>query len=364
MGQLRRVVWVALLAAAWPGEFARADTVDDKDGLFTHVTILELDDEQLVFVFNDGRTLQRAADAIRSIVLSEGNDPAAEDLTKAELLRTQGKRREALDLYKQAAKTCQKAWVRDFAVMRIVGICDELGELWIAYRAYLSLAETHPRLCERIVPKRIPRKDSKVCRDILADIDGAMEARQSDNVTGAMTHFRNAILRLKPSEPVAAVPGPQPTADSPPAASVRPPVESAISPRLATVRDSLTHGDLAVAARGLDECRALATPGDEPALLLIEAELALARGEVRQAGLAAMRIVASHPNSPQTADALFVAGQTQEKLGRTEKALELYRRSAADARASDELKARVGQRIGALTSAPGAAASAPAGASP
>ncbi len=356
------------MAAVWSGESARADSVDDKDGLFTHVTILELDDDQLVFVFNDGRTLQRAADAIRSIVLTEGNDPAADDLSKAELLRTQGKRREALDLYKQAVKTCQKPWVRDYAVMRIVGICDELGELWIAYRAYLSLAETHPRLCERIVPKRIPRKDSKVCREIVADIDAAMTERPSDNVVGAMTHFRNAVLRLKPSEPVAAAPGTTPTVNSPPAASVRPPVESAISPRLATVRDSLSRGDLAATARGLDECRALATPGDEPALLLIEAELALAKGEVRQSGLAAMRIVASHPNSPQVAEALFVAGQTQEKLGRTEKALDLYRRSAADARASDELKARVGQRIGALTAAPAAApevaGEAPAGASP
>src|SRR5262249_45170980 len=86
--------WIAaaLLALATWLPVVRADTVDDRDGVFAHVTILDLDDDQLVFVFNDGRTLQRDANAVRSIVLAAGNDPAAEDLSRAELLRVQGKR--------------------------------------------------------------------------------------------------------------------------------------------------------------------------------------------------------------------------------------------------------------------------------
>jgi tetratricopeptide (TPR) repeat protein len=280
----------------------------------------------------------------------------------------QGKRRESLDLYKNVVASGQRAWVRDYATMRIVGLCDEMGELWIAYRGYLQLAAEHPRLCERILPRRIPRKDSKVCRDILVDIEAASSQPQSANLAAARERMRRAVLRLPPSDPVAkspAVPAPGKPGpvEAPPAANLRPPADSPLSPRLAAVRDALLTGDLDAATRRLEECRALARPRDESALLLLDAQLAWARGDVRGAGLRAMQIVAGYPNSPEVAEALFVTGQTHEKLNRPEKALELYQRSAADARASEDLKRRARERINALAPAT-ASGTPPAGGTP
>jgi len=397
-------LWLAAALAAAP---ARADTVEDRDGLFSHVTVLNLEDDQLVFVFNDGRSIQKPAESIRAIAVNAGNDTAADELTRAEALRLDSKRRDAIQLYQRAEQVGGKAWVRDFALMRLVGLYADSGDLWSSYGAYSKLVLNHPQLCQRIIPRRIPRKDSQVCRKILQDIEDVLSKPQPENLTAGLRRFRSAILREnqpavnaqtttrpaaaptpvvssiatpaaqrpKTAIPQALTPNPSATetraaprkAERPPAADPKPPGPNAKPPAapspadavLAKGRAALKAGDLAAAEGLLDEARRLSSDVSSPAYLLLDSQIALARNRARQAGVQAMKIVLESPNCEEYPEALFVAGRAHEELKRYSKALELYRKCWIHPKAAPELQQQAKQRIAALTSPEAASADAP-----
>lgn len=390
---------VACLALAVPS--VRADTVEDQEGLFSHVTILNLEDDQLVFVFNDGRTIQKQAETLKAIAVNPGNDSAADEMTRAETLRLDSKRRDAMQLYQRVVNVGGKVWIRDFALMRLVTLYADSGDLWNAYRTYSKLALTHPQLCARIIPKRIPRKDSQVCRKILQDIDDVLSQPQPENLTAALQRLRSSILReneppiaktaVNPTtqpgataapKPVVArapvVPTPPPgkpdsaevqtgtnkpvapadTAAPPTAAVKKPPAPSARPPTapapgddaLAKGRNALKTGDLPAAEGLLEEAQRLGADASAPAYLLLDSQVALARGRMRQAGVQAMKIVLENPNSEEYPEALYIAGRAHEELKRYSKALELYRKCWICPKASPELQKKAKQRVEALTS--------------
>ncbi len=389
-------------------DFVRADTVEDREGLFAHVTILNLEDDQLVFVFNDGRTIQKQADTIKAIAVNPGNDSAADELTRAETLRLDSKRRDAVQLYQRVVNVGGKMWVRDFALMRLVGLHADSGDLWSAYQNYSKLAQTHPQLCQRIIPRRIPRKDSQVCRKILRDIDDILSQPQPENLTAALKRMRSAILRENVAPPpesaaqptsqpaVAVVPKPlseqppppavtkataQPPDEpeppvvtkpaprepqQPPVATTKPPAPNVKPPAAPTPGDAvvakgrmaLKAGDIATAEGLLEESRRLGSD-NSPGYLLLDAEIALARGRTRHAGVQAMRIVLEFAGSDECPEAFFIAGRSHEDLKRYSKALELYRKCWINPKATPELQAKAKQRIAALTSPEAANANTP-----
>ncbi len=340
----------------------RADTVEDGEGVFARVTILKLDDDQLVFVFNDGRALQRAADGVKAVAVSDGNDPAADELTRAELLRLSGKRRDAIGLYARAVQEGGKPWVRSYATMRLVRLYEESGDLWNAYLHYASLAGGHPRLAERLLPRRAPRADSKICRQIVADIDERLVGRPSVEVTEALLRYRATILReplpkprtvpVEAAKPVSEAARPT---DAPPAANVRPGTEASVAESANRARKALAEGDLGGTAKVYESLIQRVGEARPPELLMLEADLGLARKQFRQAGVAALRVAVDYPQSVFVPEALFLAARSQEQLDRPGKAVDFYRRCALHAQVSPELKQRALDRVRELQSAGDAA---------
>lgn len=331
---------------------ANADTVEDGEGVFARVTILKLDDDQLVFVFNDGRALQRAADGLKAVAVSDGNDPAADELTRAELLRLSGKRRDAIGLYGRAAQEGGKPWVRSYATMRLVRLYEESGDLWSSYLHYASLAGGHPRLAERLLPRRAPRADSKICRQIVSDIDQRLASRQSAELSEALLRYRATILReplpkarLTTDEPAGpASDAPRPS-DASPAANVRPSAEASVAESVNRARKALAEGDLGSASKVYEALSQRVGEARPPELLLLEAELGLARKQYRQAGVAALRLAVDYPQSVLVPEALFLAARSQEQLDRPGKAVDFYRRCALHPQVSPELKQQALDRV-------------------
>jgi tetratricopeptide (TPR) repeat protein len=224
---------------------------------------------------------------------------------------------------------------------------DDTGDLWRAYGAFAQLAERRPRLCERVMPRRIPRWDSKVCRQITADIDKRLAGPLTADLAAALRRFRTAIMGTQ-----AVALRPAPPYVPPPAASTKPPREHRQDAVIESARRALAEGDLDAAQRALSQSRT-ANPA-RPSLdaLLVQAQLEMARGNVRRAGLAAMTVVTDYPDAPQAAEALIIAGDTMQRLGRREKAADLFRRAADHARASPDTKRRAQERIAALPPMP------------
>ncbi|MFO0972739.1 MAG: hypothetical protein U1A27_04770 [Phycisphaerae bacterium] len=358
-----RWVMTATLVLASRGPLVRADAVQDANTLHANVTILGIQDDGLVFVFNDGRTEQRPCSTIKRILLTAGNDAAAADLSAGERARIGGDRPQAVEHYEHVLSKAQREWVRDYATLRLIRLYDDVGQTRKAYRAYTALAVNRPGLLADALPRRIPRADSQVCREILVDIDARLERSPSAELTAALTRYRNAILRLPDTPPAAqpapGAPGTPPDAAPGPAGHNRPPSQFGLAFQQA--REMISAGDLAGADRVISSLRSQ-SPVPRPELLLVDAERALAAGDLHGAAIAAMRLLVDFPESPLAADALFVAAQTQEKLGRAYKALELYRRCAALAGISEQRHQAAQGRIAALTASESAARGGPSSA--
>jgi hypothetical protein len=329
---------------------ASADSVEDASGVFTNITIVGLEDDRLVFAFNDGRSVQKRVDSLRQISIAAGNDRAADELTRAEALRRAGKRQEAILLYRRVLTLSERPWVQSYARMRLVVLFDEAGDLARAYEEYRALAVDHPRLCERIRPKRIPRADSQVCRRVLGDIERRLSVPQPESVAVALMRLRDAILRRGTSEDEDRNLAPDSTDDdaaSPEAMlAVRPPEVAAV---MDEIRDTMKKGDGPTTEKMIASFGERFGGAHPDAWIVLQAELALARDEPQRGGLLAMQVVLNERRTLFLPEAIFVAAQSQERLGRIAQAVELYQRCAADPGSPEDYRRRATERLEALT---------------
>ncbi len=324
-------------AALWPVGAARADSVEDATGVVSGITIVALEDDLLVFLYNDGRAVQRPAASLVRVSVSPGNDRAADELTRAEALRLRDKRREAIALYRRTESLTGKDWVRDYALMRLVTLYDEVGDLYAAYQAFCRLAVSHPRMCERIQPRRIPRGDSEACRRVLADIRDQLARPQPEALIAALERMRSAILRPRAAGGTTTAPG----GDSSELERVR-----AVWAEGAEAARRSDYPGVSAAVERLERMRG---PYAGLASDLLRAAEALQRGDARRAGVIAVRVHAARPDGEWAPQALFLAAESQVRLAREAAAADLFRQCAGHARVSDELRGEAEARLAALS---------------
>lgn len=325
-------------------QVARGDAIQNDQTLHANVTLLGIEADAMVFVFNDGRSTQWPVSGVKRIMLTAGNDPAATALSQAERARLAGDRRTAVTNYEEVLSNAGKEWLRDYATYRLVRLYDDMGQIQKCYRAYVALAVNRPGLVSGLLPRRIPRADSQPCREILIDIDQRIERSATPELTAALVRFRAAVLRT-PQQPVA---NPRPPTATPPVAKPATPAgPSPLTLAIKRAREMIAKGDLAAADRVLETIRNKA-PQAADAILLLEAERALAANDAAAAALAAMRLATEHPNSALVADAWWAAGRSQERLGRGAKAIELYQRCVAAPNGSAEARSAAEARLAAM----------------
>lgn len=104
-------------------------------------------------------------------------------------------------------------------------------------------------------------------------------------------------------------------------------------------RAALRSGKMEDVARILSVARRIKLKAEREAWQVFEAEYNVTRKEYQKAALGAMRIVILSPKSPYAGEALFWTARAYEGMGRTSKAMDLYK-ECIDNKTSDENSVR------------------------
>jgi len=318
------LIVVSLAAFAACAARSRADVVHDGRAPFENVEILGLVDADLRFKTKDARILSRVATELKYIALEDAT-VSARNLSEAERDADRAKTKEAIALYERV-RADEKGWGGAFATMRLAQLHDKRGSFTLAFDAWLALTPNHPKLAQRVVPKKMPAAGSKAAQDALAQIAAAEKNKQPADVAAALAKMRKQIdadAPVRPSEPRAGEQAPRETGGKPaPRAGSMSAAKS--SEGVSKARGAIASGNLDEAGKLVAAGRASARKGDMPDWLMVEAEYEMARKAYDRAALAAMRVVALHPDSGQVGAALLMAGQAYEGLGRPSKSVHLY----------------------------------------
>ena len=333
-GILAGVVWVS-----W-GPAAGADIVHDGRGPFQNVRIIGIVDDELRFRMPDGRTIAKRASELEWITVSAGRGPTAPTLNRAENARRLGKLARAIGHYSSVRTDAELPWMRAFAVMRLASANDRLGEFVPALDFYLELAGTHPLLARSVVPTHLPAKGSAEAKAALGRIKAELRRSLSKDVKAALNRLQKVIQTGRRAKP---------DSDGKKKAHARGKTRSSAYTQMDLVRAAIADGMIARAEVLFESGWKESKARDRPAWLVMEAELRCAAQDYAAGGLAAMRVVALHGDSPEAAAGLFWAGRNFEGLGRPAKAKELYLECLQQADLGEPVRALATARLESLT---------------
>ncbi len=340
---LQRVLSVVSVTACIVGiGVARADLVHDGRGSYTDVRILELVEDELRFLMPDGRTLSKRVTTLQWITVSPGRDEAADSLNRAERAWGREQYSKAAGLYQSVRRGSGLRWMRDFALTRLAMVHDRTGAFEKALRAYLALAPRRPMLARDVIPRNLPAPGTTAAAAALTAIAAAERKSQPADVRVALRRLRERIRRGEGASDKTAKR--KRSARRGPGGTSRRSTSRPASPR-AAVRRAIAAGDLAEARRLLAAGRKKARKSEQAAWEVVAAELSFAGKDYARGGLAAMRVVVLHPDSPHVSAALYWAGRSYEAMGRPAKAAELYKECIEQKTIDAVLRERARQRL-------------------
>ncbi|MFQ5425154.1 MAG: tol-pal system YbgF family protein [Phycisphaerae bacterium] len=296
----------------------------------------------------DGRTLSKQVTTLQWITVSPGRDEAADSLNRAERAWGREQYGKAAALYQSVRREAGLRWMRDFALTRLAMVHDRTGAFEKALRAYLALAPRRPILARDVIPRTLPAPGTTAAAAALTAIAAAERQSQPADVRVTLRRLRERIRRGDgPSRRAARRTR---SAGGGSGGTSRRSASRPASPRVA-VRRAIAASDLAKARRLLAAGRKKARKSEQAAWEVVAAELSFAEKDYPRAGLAAMRVVVVHPDSPHVAGALYWAGRSYEAMKRPAKAAELYEECLAQKTVDKLLGEQARQRIEAIKKA-------------
>jgi len=178
-----------------------------------------------------------------------------------------------------------------------------------------------------VIPRNLPPRETDDGKAALAQIGSAIKRSQPADVAVALRRLQKQIETGAGNRRASSRPRPEGSSDAKGRSANRSTRRTPATPKnpAQRIRDAILRGAFAEAEEHLSAGRQNAKPEDRPYWLILEAELRFAKKEFARSGLAAMRVVAIHPDSPHVPAGLYWAGRCYEALGLAEKASGLYR---------------------------------------
>lgn len=323
------------LAAA---PFARADEINNKGLVTKNVTIDKIEGDKLIYKTQSGAPGERTiTDAMRLTITDEPNLVPAEDAFSA------GKWADAVDAYQKVLRSSPKAWLKDYAAIRLLKAGEKSERFDAVVTGYIHLLAKDPVAAKDLKIAYPTDPANAYLKTAAAQVDSAYAAEKDPARQMSLDVFRMNIAKaakddattLKIAERLSKTSG-NGNVGGP---SIDPTVLAGITEgKLNLVQSALEKKDFAGAQRGLEQVKsAVVDPKQQADWLWMNAEAAAgSAGDSKDAavlkGLAVdyMRIVANFPTSPRVSQALLKTAAIMEKLDDLKAAAAVYAQVSHD----------------------------------
>ncbi|MCO6437654.1 MAG: hypothetical protein J5J06_11240 [Phycisphaerae bacterium] len=342
----RRCVWLPrilmALACAFPSTRVRADQVQVGDQTYTGAEVLSFEEGRIRFRTEAGGYRTAPLEDVQLMLIDHGRGFA--DFNDAERYAATGEPIKALVRYRRAQRGLPGFW-QDILLLRVLRAADRAGRIDEAAEALVrALEQPELQATALALMPRVPQ-DSVRSRldDAVRQLTVAIEKSDDDAARAVMELLRFEVLRA--ADPQAAA------KRAVAAAEVFIP-ESMRTDRLyAMVVDAL---DVLVGDRGGQEFLPLldrhirdCPEGVLPDLLLLKGRVQLRTATTREDAIRAswpyLRVAIHMPDDPRAAEGLLGAAAALEKIGSTDKAIELLTRCVENENATSQVRARAEQ---------------------
>ncbi|MFP4140390.1 MAG: tetratricopeptide repeat protein [Planctomycetota bacterium] len=347
----QRARWTSLLAVVLLAGVALGDEVNI-GGLPRRGTVIGADGFSVTLRLSGGREVKSNVAEVREITLS-----GRTSFNTAEGLYADGKYAEAIQAYQRAARQADQKWLRRLIRYRQYLAMNKAGRINQAVEEWLGLVEEHERdsAILKARPTEMGKKGSKDNDKAIRLLEAKLEREKSGAFADAIKQVLLDLYRREGRrEDAARLAGrtlvedddkeddqPSNGSDTKPAVP-RGDADKVIQAASITIEQAgdpdakLTDAQrVAKASEALKSLQAKAKSfamGDlAPALLWMgKAQLVIhdhgkdARKDLVEAGLNFMRVATFYTASTQTPEALFLAGQVNEKLGNASAARQAY----------------------------------------
>lgn len=340
-----RNAWLACLCLLGAPVVLCADRIDSGGTSLQRVKIVDLDGSRIAYRTPSGELRFLPITEVDSIYVDSVG--SLSDLNEAERLAGGGGFGQAVVYYERAIRLAPAFWAR-LVRARLIQACDQadrIDTLVMHFAAILDDEATGAPLAAVLLPERAPVENTRGVERALRRVNEKIDAVVSQSGRVVLEMLRYLIV----SRTQRGIAGQYAKE------LVRQPVPLMIASRAvyrvrsAALERWMADGNVEAGLRELDADLLSAPHGVLPESLLIKARALLASAadeeSLIRAGWVAMRIVIHYPDDQLVPEALLVAAEVHERIGRVPTALQLLDECIGHPRISAELSKKAVARI-------------------
>lgn len=327
----------------------RADEIVHGSTTLQRVKIVDLDGARIAYRTPGGEMrFIHLAEVDQLIVESVGT---LRDLNDAESLRARGQPDRAITFYERAIPHAPRFWQR-LVRARLIQTCDEADRIETLATHLTTLVSRQDQgtfLAATLLPRKAPTADGEGARNALRRINGMIDQVASQSARVVLETLRFSIVERTGGRRI----------DEYAAELSRQPIPLVVATRRvyqararALERWQVT-GHAAEALQQIHSDLKNAPQAVLPELLLAKARILAGRATDRESwirtGWVAMRVVIHYPQDERTPEALLLAADVHERIGRIPTAVQLLNECAAHDRCTVRLRKRAQSEIERLT---------------
>lgn len=320
---------------------ASADTLDISSSpganpiIYSGVLVSRIENGKLYFQTPEAKDVVRP---LSSIVKMRIDDEPA--FNEAESAFGSGKWDAATDNYEKVLRLSSKAWLKDFATVRLLECANKAKRFDAAVRAFISVVGKDSKVALANKPI-LPDATSTFLESAQTDLNSALSnSKLTDEQKHALLSLQLDIQRLRKDPNGASTTLEQLSTLAPPATAGADAAKNQIELKLGSAQVAIQKKDYQKALADIESVRTLLTdPAQQADALwcIAEARAGLAAesrdpAAIKDAALAYLRVVAHFkdaPEAPHVPEALLKAGQLLEQLKDSRGALALYQQITA-----------------------------------